>query len=68
MNTTTTEATTYRCTDERWDSTTTEYESAADFLDACRDSFGEAPAIREAADGRWVDDESGATVLEVVEA
>lgn len=65
---TTSETYEFRCVDDRFDRTgTIPYDSPADFLAMCRECFGEAPELREGADGDWYETEgerAGCVVLE----
>ena len=54
----------YRCICDTWDPHGMIYDSPAEFLAMCRECFGEAPELRETADG-WAD-LTGRLVLEIV--
>ncbi len=54
----------YRCICDTWDPHGMIYDSPAEFLAMCRQCFGEAPELRETADG-WAD-LTGRLVLEIV--
>ena len=59
--------TTYRCISDCYDSDSGNTYTLTEFVQMCRECFGDAPVLAERWDGRFLDVSTGEIVLEVAQ-